>query len=210
MARRAILSCAPRRLLLHRVPGSNAVHLTFDDGPHPEYTPRILDILANHHAQATFFVVGQQCEKYPEIVRRIAEEGHAIGNHTYSHVNANEVTPAVWEQEIRRADDVLRATVGRHATLVRPPYGKLRVGSLVGLWRAKQTIVLWNVDPKDYACRDADELRGWFECRPIEAGDIVLLHDVHPWAPAVLDELILSTQQRQLRLARIEIGSTDD
>lgn len=200
VARQALVACLPVSRFVESFPGTDAVYLTFDDGPHPEFTPRVLDVLRDHGAWATFFVVGRECEKHPEIVRRIAAEGHAIGNHTYSHVSANDVSSAEWESELRRTNEALRNIVGNETRLVRPPFGKIGIAGLMGRWRNDQTVVLWNVDPKDFACRDSEQLWRWFEERPLAAGDVVLLHDVNPWTPDVLGRVIESTQRRPLRL----------
>ena len=113
LAQRGLLSCVPRRRLLESLPGTEAIYLTFDDGPHPEYTPRVLDVLAEYHAQATFFVVGQQCERYPDLVRRISAEGHAIGNHTYSHVKARDVSSSNYIDEVMRTNNDHSITRGK-------------------------------------------------------------------------------------------------
>src|SRR5262245_55440479 len=92
LAREALGLLLPKhRFALRGRRCDGAIHWTFDDGPHPEHTPRVLDVLAESGASATFFVVGQQAEKYPELVRRIVHEGHAIGNHTWSHCDPRKV-----------------------------------------------------------------------------------------------------------------------
>ncbi len=203
LARRALVGCLPRSRFLESLPGTDAIYLTFDDGPHPEYTPRVLDALQEHGARATFFLIGRECERYPEIVRRIADEGHAIGNHTYSHVSAGDVTSAEWQKDVSRADDALREIIGSETVLFRPPYGKLGMGGMLGMWRQNRTVVLWNVDPKDFACQNVEALRNWFAMHPVEAGDIVLLHDANPFAPVILSELIELAKRRHIRLEGI-------
>jgi peptidoglycan-N-acetylglucosamine deacetylase len=198
LARRGLLSCVPRRRLLESLPGTEAIYLTFDDGPHPEYTPRVLDVLAEHRAQATFFVVGQQCERYPELVRRISAEGHAIGNHTYSHLSARDVSTSSYMNEVVRTNQIIQSLVGKRCLLFRPPHGSLGAWTLVRLWRAKQTIVLWSVDPKDY-CSDESQIRAWFAAHSVSPGAIVLLHDNQPHTPAVVEGLLNACRQRGAR-----------
>jgi peptidoglycan/xylan/chitin deacetylase (PgdA/CDA1 family) len=207
--RQSLLACAPQRLLFDRDARGHAIHLTFDDGPHDIYTPEVLDILARYGVKATFFVVGQRCQAHPEILRRLVAEGHSIGNHTFSHVKARDLPVAEWDEEIRRCDQVVASIAGKSTPLVRPPHGDLRAAGLLRLWRRGRTVVLWSVDPKDYACSSADDLRSWFSANRLRPGDVVLLHDVHPWAPLVLAELIEAVQERGDRFARISCGDQD-
>ncbi len=163
--------------------------LTLDDGPHPDLTPAALDALGETGLKATFFVVGELAATYPDLIRRIAAEGHELGNHTWSHTDAHRTTTAVFLAEIRRTRQFLQDTTGHDCRLTRPPRGNLSVGTAIGLWREQQTIVLWNVDPKDFKIRDDAELHRWIDGYRPAAGDIVLLHDIHPHAPTVIRRL---------------------
>jgi len=184
----------PPRLLLVRGSQSAAgqplcVSLTFDDGPHPEHTPRLLDALAEAGAQATFFVIGEKARRYPHLLRRIVQEGHELGNHTLSHAEPSQTTAEAFLREVRRTRRLLQDLVGCDTRLVRPPKGELTPAKCVGLWRMGQTIVLWNVDPRDYAMRLRMEIDRWTgQYRPA-AGDIVLLHDMYPFAEFAVREL---------------------
>jgi peptidoglycan/xylan/chitin deacetylase (PgdA/CDA1 family) len=194
----------PRRLFLVRGPAASAsVCLTFDDGPHPEHTPRLLDTLKELGVTATFFVVGQQAERYPNLVRRIAAEGHAVGHHTFYHTDLRRTSARQLAAEVRRTRDLLARLLGKAPNLFRPPHGKLTPAKLWSLWRAGQTVVLWNVDPKDYACRSADQLQAWCEAHPMQAGDLVLMHDDRPHAAMVLPGLIAVARQRGLTFSTI-------
>jgi peptidoglycan/xylan/chitin deacetylase (PgdA/CDA1 family) len=192
LVRRALIALIPRKRLLESAPSSNAIYFTFDDGPHPEHTPRLLDALATHGAKATFFVVGEQCERYPKIVRRMAEEGHAVGNHTYSHLNARVASPSSYLAEVVRTNEIIESIIGRRSSLFRPPHGAINLQILWALWRTNQTIVLWNVDPKDYSV-DISTVYRWFHANPIQPGDIILLHDnraqITDIACALLDQV---------------------
>jgi peptidoglycan/xylan/chitin deacetylase (PgdA/CDA1 family) len=180
---------------------SRVVCLTFDDGPHPEHTPRLLDVLGRHGVPATFFVVGQQAERYPELVRRLAAEGHVVGHHSYFHSDPRLTSARQLMKEVRQTADLLSKLLGQGPTLFRPPHGKLTGSKLWHLWRAGQAVVLWNVDPKDYALRSASEGLAWFLRNPIQAGDIVLMHDNQPYAAEILSELIQKTRDRGLGFA---------
>jgi peptidoglycan/xylan/chitin deacetylase (PgdA/CDA1 family)/glycosyltransferase involved in cell wall biosynthesis len=191
LLRRGLAVTLPRHVLMTGGPTSGrSVCLTFDDGPHPEYTPRLLDVLKERDVCATFFVIGSQAERHPEIVRRAVEEGHAVGNHTFSHGDPSATPTRRLIEEVRRTDDLLRRLTGRAPRLFRPPHGKVTAEKLWRLWRDGQTVVLWNADPKDYSRRDPDEVRAWFRERPLRGGDLVLMHDNVPHAIDVLPTLI--------------------
>jgi len=166
------------------------VALTFDDGPHPERTPRILDALAAAGALATFFVVGRQARRLPELVRRIAREGHTIGNHTDLHAWQPGLSTRKIGQQIDAAQAAVADVTGTLPSLVRPPWGHrdlrfYRESAARGL-----TPVLWSLDSFDYL-----GLGPWRLCsriRRARPGDVVLLHDASPRAAATPDALPLA------------------
>jgi peptidoglycan/xylan/chitin deacetylase (PgdA/CDA1 family) len=203
LCRRGLAALLPRDAYLVRGPADGCVCLTFDDGPHPEHTPRLLGVLREHGVPATFFVVGREAERYPELVRRAAAEGHLIGQHTFSHAEPAQTSAAALLEDVRRADAVLAGILGEPPRLFRPPKGKLTLGKCWRLWRAGRTVVLWNADPKDYACRSEAEVAAWFEAHPPAAGDVVLLHDVWPYAAAALPGVIARARARGLRFATL-------
>jgi len=189
----------PRRLFLVRGPaGCRSICLTFDDGPHPEHTPRLLDVLAEHRIPATFFVIGERAEKHPDLINRIVAEVHTLGNHSYSHGDPACTSSHELLEEVERTRDLLERLTGQPTALVRPPHGKVNAAKLWSLWRAGQTVVLWNTDPKDFACESAEELSDWFRGNPAAGGDVLLLHDYHPYAARALPEWIEEAQNRVL------------
>lgn len=204
-ARTALAALLPRRwLTLGGDPLGRQVCLTFDDGPHPEHTPRLLDVLREHRVPATFFVVGELAERYPGLVRRMAAEGHLVGNHSFSHSPALRTASArEYMEEVRQTNRVLAALLGREPEMYRPPYGHLTAPVLVRLWQAGLTTVLWNVDPKDYLRHSPEEVREWFRQRPLRGGDLVLLHDRLPYAAEVLPEVIGAARGAGLTFATL-------
>ena len=123
------------------------VYLTFDDGPHPTYTPKVLDILEIHGARATFFVIGSLAERYPELIRRIIVEGHTVANHTWNHEDLAGLPQASFDETLTRTQAVL----GDLATpCLRPPYGSVDAFTLD--WAASRglDLVLWTVDTNDW------------------------------------------------------------
>ena len=169
--------------------GSVEVALTIDDGPHPGHTPRVLDLLAAANMKATFFVVGDSCRRYPDVIRRIAAEGHELGNHTWSHSEPAKTSTATFLKETQQTRRLLQDLTGQDCRLTRPPKGELTFGKTLGLWRQQQTIVLWNVDPKDYAMDDREKMLRWCDNYLPQSGDIVLLHDDQPYSATCLERL---------------------
>jgi cellulose synthase/poly-beta-1,6-N-acetylglucosamine synthase-like glycosyltransferase/peptidoglycan/xylan/chitin deacetylase (PgdA/CDA1 family)/spore germination protein YaaH len=161
------------------------IALTFDDGPDPRYTPFILEILRKKHAPATFFIVGSNAERYPELVSRELDDNHELGNHTYTHPSVDAVTMAQLRLEVSGTERLLQADTNRHCVLFRAPYGSdldptkmkdtkpLEVVADMGY-----TSVGWNIDPEDFDRPGADEIvRKVVEAAAKNAGHIVLLHD---------------------------------
>jgi peptidoglycan/xylan/chitin deacetylase (PgdA/CDA1 family) len=203
LIRSTLEAAVPRSLFMVSRPAGSAVCLTFDDGPDPAHTPPLLDMLAAHGVAATFFVVGRQAEKHPEIVRRMAREGHSVGHHSFTHSEPSTTSAKALLEEVRRTSVLIGEIVGAPPCLFRPPNGKVTAAKLWGLWRAKQTVVLWNVDPKDFSCTSAEELRDRFARRPLADGDIVLLHDNVPFAALVLPQVIAAVRARGLDFAAL-------
>jgi len=152
------------------------VALTFDDGPHPEITPLLLDFLQGQGVHVTFFVLGCNVVNTPDILRRAAAEGHQIGSHTYGHKNLTTLSAERRQSEIERNAALIEELTGKRPTVMRPPFGEQNAA----LQNAVNTpLLLWSVDPKDWSTRDADRtFRHVLE--RVKDGDIVLLHDVYP------------------------------
>lgn len=147
--------------------------LTFDDGPHPRYTPALLDILERHGARATFFCLGRFARQHPEIVRRAALAGHAIGNHTYDHPSLSLVNRKERRFQIRTCAQALGPFEQK---IVRPPYGHQSLASRLDLLWLGYQVVTWNVVAEDWLDRDCDWMTEHLLKR-ISPGCIVLLHD---------------------------------
>ena len=160
--------------------------LTFDDGPTVPYTGQVLDILRRARVHATFFLGGAGAERHPELVRRIQAEGHAIGNHTYSHPYLHLKSEADIAAEIDRTQDILQKITGRRPTLFRPPYG-VRWFPLWALLRERgMTMVLWSARGYDGRLDAGGIAKATLE--RLEPGAIILLHDgFEAKAPALVD-----------------------
>ncbi|MDB5357463.1 MAG: tuaC [Phycisphaerales bacterium] len=207
----ALARILPRRLFILNGPQElGTVCLTFDDGPHPQHTPRILDLLREFNVTGTFFLVGKRMRRHPELVRRIVAEGHAVGHHTFFHSRPDLTSTSRLMLEIRRTDALFIEILGHSPRLFRPPLGKLTPWKFFRLLSRGVTVVLWNQDPKDWNCRKADEVREWFRSHPLNGGDIVLLHDWFPHSAEVLPEIINGTRARGLNFTSVRAWTGDN
>lgn len=165
--------------------------LTFDDGPNAEVTPRVLDILAAHNVKATFFLIGERVPGNERLVRRIHQDGHEIGNHTWSHHKLSELSPQGVEDDIAHAQRAIVAAGVPTPNLFRPPYGD--VDAMVRSHIA-MTIVSWNIDPTDWKADTPQEIIDQVLAHA-KPGGIVDLHDIHSVTADALDSLINALQQ---------------
>lgn len=149
------------------------IALTFDDGPSEKYTPMLLDGLKERNVCASFFLMGKNAESYPDIVKRIQEEGHVIGNHSYSHVQLDAMKEVDACQEMTKANQVIAEITGETPNYIRPPFGA---------WShnldciTNMIVVLWDVDPLDWKCQNADLVVKRVVSK-VKEDDIILLHD---------------------------------
>jgi len=154
------------------------ISITFDDGPHPIYTPQILDTLAKYNAKATFFVTGNRADKYPHLLKRIVKEGHEVGNHTYNHISGRNVTSISLKNELDSTANIINRITGVTPVLFRPVGGfyndtiintAIRNDYLVIMWS-------WHQDPEDWKKPSANKITKHVTSAA-KPGDIVLLHD---------------------------------
>lgn len=190
------------------------IALTFDDGPHPVHTPKLLDILKASGVKATFYVVGRSVETYPDIARRIVAEGHEIANHTWSHPSLSKLGAASVKREIDRTTEVIRSVTGVTPKTMRPPYGATnarlnkRMDEEFGM-----KVIMWSVDPLDWKYRNASRVTSEIVTNT-KAGGIVLAHDIHPSTVAAMPATIDGLKAKGFRfvtvieLLAMERGST--
>jgi len=153
------------------IPNENdGVFLTFDDGPTPSVTSRVLDILLDHEVKATFFCLGQQVEKHPKIFQRIIDEGHSVGNHSYSHLKGWVTNNDVYLKDIHRGESFIKSN------LFRPPYGKIK-RSQINRLNPETKIILWDVLPGDFSPKNTIETIVSNTLNSVESGSIIVLHD---------------------------------
>jgi peptidoglycan/xylan/chitin deacetylase (PgdA/CDA1 family) len=184
-------------------PASRGVALTFDDGPHPDGTPAVLDLLGEANAPATFFLVGEQVERWPGIAERIALEGHVVALHGYRHRNMLRLPPSAVERDLDRGAEVIEGATGVRPALYRPPYGIFSPAGLAIARRRGFELLLWSRWGHDWRGSIAPERIAAESTRELGHGDVLLLHDADHYnaagswrntlaaMPLVLDELAL-------------------
>lgn len=161
----------------HTVPTkTKRIALTFDDGPHPSQTKRILDILDQYGVKATFFMIGVNVENYPDAAQEVVRRGHEIGNHTYHHSHLKNLGESQTSDEIEQCKDVLERVCGCRPHFFRPPEGYLSSDVLQCAEQGEYDLILWSVDTRDWECKNASKISQTVLSK-IQAGDIVLMHD---------------------------------
>lgn len=156
-----------------------AVYLTFDDGPIPEVTPKVLAILAKYNVKATFFMVGENIDKHPEVFQQVVEAGHQIGNHTYNHLKGWKTPFDEYMSNVARCN---KALFEHHPsvfipTLFRPPYGKATLRQRIALHKMGYTLIYWDVLTRDYDASVTPEQMLRLIQRETRPGSIINFHD---------------------------------
>jgi peptidoglycan/xylan/chitin deacetylase (PgdA/CDA1 family) len=184
-----------------RLPHLNGVALTFDDGPDPRTTPVVLDLLARAQATATFFLVGEQVERFGDVAAEIVAAGHEIGLHGYRHLPTLLRTPRGLDADLDRAEAVITAATGRRPVFYRPPFGVFSTAALLTARRRGWTPLLWSRWGREWERGARAEAVARRATASLTAGDVVLLHDASYYGlagfadvaaealPAILDAL---------------------
>lgn len=181
----------PRRRLVSKGNlGRCEFALTFDDGPSPATTPIVLEILQQYAVKATFFLVGNRAEQFPELVQSIVSKGHEVGSHSHTHPYFSRVSIAQAAREVSTAQATLEGLTGVPCRLFRPPFGELRVQSLIPAWRRKQTVVSWSMDLRDYDASDSSIIYDRVAKQSFTNGDIILYHAMSQTSVAALPAVI--------------------
>ena len=155
---------------------SKSVFLTFDDGPDPQATPKILKILDDAKIRATFFLCGKNIDKNKQITKAVAEHGHDIGNHSYYHKNALKTGLFATYEDLKKGQKTIQEYSKQKYTLFRPPYGKVNWASFLYLLSSGSKVVYWNIDPKDHSSLSAESVAEII-LKKIRPGKVILFHD---------------------------------
>jgi peptidoglycan-N-acetylglucosamine deacetylase len=175
-------------------PGEKYVALTFDDGPNPDVTPRVLKVLKEHQAKATFFMLGSQVEKHPSLAAQVAKAGHEIGNHTDHHMNLTKLGESKIKKEIQSSNQKIQDATGEASTLIRPPYGAINSEVEELASRNGSSLILWSVDSLDWKSKNIDAINKVVN-QEVVSGAIILLHDVHPTTADALPKLLTTLEE---------------
>ena len=177
------------------------VALTFDDGPSSEYTPLLLDGLRERNVKASFFVIGSNIEKEggEEIIRRIYEEGHLIGNHTWHHVDLSDLSTEDAWKELEMTDSLIKAVTGEETALVRPPFGEFPRS----MEEPDKLYVKWTVDSRDWVTKDTQEI-----VRKVvtdtEENDIILMHDCYETSVEAALQIVDTLSERGYEFVTVD------
>lgn len=178
------------------------IAITFDDGP-TEFTPKILDLLEKYNAKATFFCIGKQIEKHPDIFRRIHAEGHQIGNHSYSHSNSfGFFSSEKVKEELQKTDLLIQEITGEKNYYFRPPFGVTNPHITKAIKQTKHQVIGWNIRSLDTVIEDKNKILQRITNK-IQPGSIILLHDTSEKTLWVLEQLLLTLQGENYQIVTI-------
>ncbi|WP_271423578.1 polysaccharide deacetylase family protein [Aequorivita sinensis] len=182
----------------------NYISITFDDGPNPDYTPKILSLLKEHNAKATFFIIGKNAETHPDLVREIIADGHTIGNHSFSHAN----TFGFFSSEkiiadLKKSDSVLKEITGKEIKLFRPPFGVTNPNIKKALKKTGHHSIGWSKRSLDTTNLSEEKILKRI-IPNLRKGDIVLLHDSSSKSVAVLEQLLLTLTPNELQSVSVD------
>jgi len=184
--------------------GRDVIAITFDDGPHPEFTPQAIELLKKYDAKATFFCIGKNAEKYPELVKNMLSEGHVIGNHSYSHINSygflslKEVL-----SDIQQGQEVFKRITNLKLQFFRPPFGVTNPNISKAVKKLNLKTFGWRIRSFDTIAKDPDKVFRKISSK-IQKGDIILLHDSSQLSMEILEKLLQLLQNNNLKSVTLE------
>lgn len=176
------------------------IALTFDDGPHPQYTLEMLDVLKERNVKATFFLLGEEVEKYPEIVKKIQEEGHLIGNHSYKHEQLSRLTMKEACAQVNRTNKLIYDITGVYPSYLRPPFGDWheKLDSEVNMVE-----VLWDVDTLDWSSQNHTRIVNKV-LKNVQENDIILMHDGYETSVTAAKEIIDTLEKQGYEFVTVD------
>ncbi len=192
----------PEKLIINGNTKRLEVALTFDDAPDPYFTPKILDCLKNYDLRATFFCIGEQIVKYPEILKRIYEEGHTVANHSFTHPKFTKIRTERLLSELNKTDSIIHSIIGKRTRFVRPPYGRINDTICNNINENGQIVIYWSLDTFDWL-ENPDKMLSIVE-QNIRKGDIILMHSNKKQTVKVLDYIISALVVRGYNFVSID------
>lgn len=182
----------------------NYIAITFDDGPHPEFTPKVLQLLDAHNAKATFFLIGKHCEMHPALVKQIVHEGHTIANHTYSHAkNIGFFSTEKMRADLQKTNTIIKKQTNLKLRLFRPAFGVTNPRIARALKRLNLQSIGWNQRSFDTTQLKEDVVFDRIT-KNLKKGDIILLHDTSSKSVAVLERLLLFLQTKKMQSVTVD------
>ncbi len=181
----------------------NDIAITFDDGPNSVYTEKVISILQKYNIKATFFLLGCEVEKHPEIVIDLVRFGHSIGNHTYSHRYNLKTDMNDLKTEIQRTQAIIEHTTGIIPTLFRPPHGYISTKMLEHCIKKRLSIILWSIDSTDYKKVNTESIINTVNKNTIKPGEIILFHDDNEYTLEALP-IIIENLKKKYKFVTIE------
>lgn len=195
----------PKVIITNGKRSSNKISLTFDDGPHPENSSKILDILEKHNVKATFFLMGEECAQNREVVLSMHNKGHQIANHGTKHFDVSDVSLTDYISDVSICQNVMRNITGNKVNkYFRPPYGAVNLLSLIRLILNGYKFVFWTTDSDDSFISQPDKLLNNIKSKDIKGGDILLFHEDYDQTVKILSEVIVYLKSKSFELVTID------
>ena len=176
------------------------VSFTFDDGPDPEVTPKVLDVLREANVKAAFFVIGRIAEKHPELVRQMVSEGHAVGNHTYNHDYV--FSKAAAEKQVTEGQEVIEKIIGKKPKYFRPPFGVMTPEIASAIRKEKCAVIGWDLRSQDGRIRTKEATINRVKSH-LKKSTVLLFHDTNPTTPDALREIIHLCKQNGMKIVSL-------
>ena len=183
--------------------GANKVAITFDDGPNPHYTNRILAVLDAHDVPATFFMVGQHIKRFPDIAKAVQAAGHELANHSYHHLDYSKLSAEEILRDVYESQMMFYEVLGEFPLYFRPPYGRLRKDSLPYLGRYYDKVINWSVDTRDWSAKTSDSDIMQVVKSKLLSGSIILFHDNNPKTLRTLPKVIRYIKQNGYQIVPV-------
>lgn len=183
---------------------SKSLYLTFDDGPVQGITEELLVLLEQYEVKATFFIIGAQINKSPNLLKKISEQKHTIANHSYSHPNFSKLSSEAMLEQISTTNKLIKESIQQRCRLFRAPQGRWNIKLLIELFRLKMTAVHWSRDSMDFLKEQPEKIVKRFIDEPVKNGDIILFHDDDSRCIEALKTLIPLWQSQGYTLNALE------
>jgi len=202
IAKRLLQEASGRRFI-YRMRSDSNVFFTFDDGPHPEHTPAVLETLERAGVKATFFLIGEQVERHPEIVRQMEQAGHTIGLHTHTHITLDQLDDHSFAREMEANEAAIEAAIGHRPTLLRPPKGQINFAALRRAFARGLQVVHYTITSNDWCAESSEDVTRAVAPDRLRGGEIVSFHDTIPHTVQALPQLLETIRERSLSCARV-------